>query len=918
MVYAIRLCLIKPKPSRFAPKAKPAYIIPPKFAPILHFINYTMTSELYYEALPPQLKPKHYDVSVYDLNLDNDTYKGEVVIDLDIVEETDELHLHYRDLEIGDIKASVGEKTIEASVASQDQKGEFFVIKFAEKVAPESATVQVSVSFTGTIQTNMAGMYKSSYKEGGATKYMILTQFEATDARRAFPCMDEPALKATFVVHITSDNNYTVLGNTPVEKVQEKGDQKITSFQKTPVMSTYLLAWALGEFEFIEGFTDETYYNDKPLPVRIYTTKGYTKDAELALSLAPKIVDYFSKIFEIKYPLPKLDLLAVHAFSHNAMENWGLITYRSTALLYNPKTSDPEYKQKVAYVVAHEIAHQWFGNLVTMQWWDELWLNEGFATWVGYAAVDYLFPEWDIFSAFVSTSLQTALKLDGLRNSHPIKVPVKNALQIDQLFDQISYLKGASTILMLSAYLGTGTFLKGVAHYLNANKYGNATSLALWKSLSETSGQPVDKMMESWITKIGFPIINVSQENGNLVLKQSRFLNGGDVKPEDDETIWWVPLNAYGDNVEQLGKDFIDQKEDVIEGFKVDGFFKLNQDSQTVVRVDYSKEILLSHILPYFDKLSSKDKVGVIADVASIAISGNEHTNTITFLELVKSIVLDNDKIGESYVAWLELCSRLSTVKTTFSGEDEELGNKVTHFIRQVYSKLAIKLLSEEVDANDVLKTKLKAHILNSAATYQVPEVKQLAHSYFGSWKQSKTIDPALRYFTFSSVLASQDVTEDDVKVVLDEVINPSALDSREVALSALGNISSKGLAKKIIETIIDINIVPVMDAHFLAGNLSKNTVVRDLLWEFIKENYSTLHKLMSTNMVVLDRFIRFTLGNYQLESMAEDVEAFFKDKDVNGFERSLSQVLDYIRINAAWFKRDHALVKEWLTTNNF
>lgn len=877
-----------------------------------------MPSELYYEALPSQLKPIHYDLSVFDLNLDNDTYNGVVVIDLQVVEETDELHLHYRDLKIGEIKVKVGERSIEAKVASIDEKKEFFVVKFSEQVFPKDEKIQATITYSGIIQTNMAGLYKSSYKENGETKYMMLTQFEATDARRAFPCMDEPALKATFVVHITSDAHYTVLGNTPVEKVEEKGDKKITSFQKTPIMSTYLLAWALGELEYIEGFTEDKYFNDKPLPVRIYTTNGYTKDAEFALSLAPRIVDYFSKIFEIKYPLPKLDLLAVHSFSHNAMENWGLITYRSTALLYNPDTSDPEYKQKVAYVVAHEIAHQWFGNLVTMQWWDELWLNEGFATWVGYAAVDYLFPEWDMFSAFASSSLQTALKLDGLRNSHPIKVPVVSALEIDQLFDQISYLKGASTILMLSAYLGTGIFLKGVAHYLNANKYGNATSLALWKSLSETSGHPVAKMMESWINKIGFPVINVEQEGKNLVLKQSRFLNGGGVKPEDDQTVWWVPLNACGDNVQLLKEDIIDKKVTTIENYTVEGFFKLNQDSQAVIRVDYSPDILQNNVFPYFDKLSSKDKVGVIADVASIAMSGNENTDTITFLELVKSIVLDSDKIGESYVAWLELCSRLSSLKTTFSGEDEELSENLVSFIQKVYAKLAVKLLSEQVEVNDVLKAKLKAQILNSAATYHVPEVKQMAETYFDGWKQSKIIDPAMRYFTFSSILSSSAVTEDDVKVVMDEVINPSALDSREVALSALGNILSPELAKNIISTLTDINIVPVMDAHFLAGNISKNTAVRDLLWEFIKENYSTLHKLMSTNMVVLDRFIRFTLGNYQLEAMADDVEAFFKDRDVNGFERSLSQVLDYIRINAAWFKRDHVRVKEWLTKNNF
>lgn len=865
----------------------------------------------YYEALPAALKPTHYDVAISDIS--DTSYLGVVDIDLDVISETDELHLHYRDLIIGKVSACYGDQNVEGLVSVHNKDKEYFVVKFPVQFAHGS--VKVHIEFGGVIQTNMAGFYKSSYKEGNETKYMLSTQFEATDARRTFPCLDEPALKATFTVHLTVAKELTALGNMPVKEEKVSGALKVVTFETTPVMSTYLLAWAIGEFEYIEGFTHDLYVGNKPLPVRIYTTKGYTKDAELALSLAPKIVDYFSKIFELKYPLPKLDLIAVHAFSHNAMENWGLITYRSTALLYSADNSDPSYKQNVAYVIAHEIAHQWFGNLVTMQWWDELWLNEGFATWVGYAAVDYLFPDWDIFSGFVSTSLQNALGLDGLRNSHPIKVPVVDALDIDQLFDVISYLKGASTIRMLSSYLLTDVFLRGVAKYLNTHKFGNATSDDLWNAISEVSGKNVGAMMELWITKIGFPVIKVTLKDGKLHIDQSRFLSGGGVKPEEDETVWWVPLDATtSESSNNEGLDSFSTR-----SFSIDkvpeGLFKLNKETEGLFRVSYDPKILHENIFPYFKTLSGKDKVGVIADVAAIAVSGDKDVTTSTFLELVKSITIDEDKLEENYVAWLELSSRLSHFTTIFG---TTLGHRIANFKKQVYGKLAAKLVSQPVDKNDFLKSKLKSQILNSSASLDIPEVKQHAAKLLQDWKQTKTIDPALRYFTFSAVVSSEDLSEEDFDLIFSQVTNPDSLDSREIALGALGHIKNQKLAEKLISHLADETVIPVMDAHFLGVSLSKNPATKELLWTFFKNNYTKLHELMSSNMVVLDRFIKLTLCNYQSFEMEKDVEQFFKDKDIHGFERSLHQVLDQIKINASCYDRDHHQVDKWLSDNGF
>lgn len=866
----------------------------------------------YYEALPSALKPLHYDVSIHDIT--DTAYRGLVVIQLAIVESTDELHLHFRDLIIKETTATHLGQEIKANVASMDAKKEVFVLKFDRTLDSIASQVEVKISFEGIIQTNMAGFYKSSYIEDGVTKYMLSTQFEATDARRAFPCLDEPALKATFTVHITTDENLVVLGNMPVasEKPAESG-KKVVTFCKTPLMSTYLLAWAVGEFEYIQGFTEELYYDNKPLPVSIYTTKGFTQDAQFALEIAPKIVDLFSKVFQIKYPLPKLDLIAVHAFSHNAMENWGLITYRSTALLFSPEKSAPSYKQNVAYVVAHEIAHQWFGNLVTMQWWDELWLNEGFATWVGYYAVDHLFPEWDIFSEFVSSSLQQALRLDGLRNSHPIKVPVVDALDIDQLFDAISYLKGSSAILMLSSYLGTETFLNGVAKYLIANQFGNTTAEDLWGAISEVSGREVDTMMDSWISKIGYPVVKVTESSGGLQLTQSRFLNGGGVLPEEDETLWWIPLNIRSSDVnsEVLSKKSIDLN------VSPSGLFKLNKDTEAPYRVNYSANILRNHILLNFEQLSTKDRVGIIADIISVAISGDENTSTITFLELVKFLTIDNDFLKDEFAPWKELVAALSAFSSTFSGDSAE-SQKIHNFCKAVYSKLAVKLLGENIPSSDFNRSKLKSLVLKASLSYKIPELQEFSEQAFSEWISSKTIDSSLREFIFGAIASSESFSQENFDSLINEVIKPSTLDSREITLSSLGNIRDRALASQLLESLLDEKVIPTMDAHFVAVNLTKNSAIRGDFWQFFKANYTKLHALMSTNMVVLDRFVKLTLCNYQSADMFHEVESFFQDKDVHGFERALKQVLDQIQINAAWYDRDHQKVYEWLGSNGF
>jgi aminopeptidase N len=873
----------------------------------------------YYEALPSALVPYNYAIAIDEIDVSGSTFHGEVIINIKVARPTDELHLNYRDLSIDKANVSIftatGESVTVVDLVENKHK-EYFVIKFDRIIS--NGELLVKIGYDGIIQTNMAGFYKSSYVQDNEEKFMISTQFEATDARRAFPCFDEPSYKATFNVTLTLRDDWTALSNTPVLSETPSGNGlKTVTFEPSPIMSSYLLAWACGDFEYIESFTNDT-YNGKKIPVRVYTTPGYIKEAEFACEIAPKIVDYFSKIFEVQYPLAKLDLLAVHSFSHNAMENWGLITYRSTALLYSPTKSSAAYKKKVAYVVAHELAHQWFGNLVTMKWWDELWLNEGFATWVGWVAVDYLFPEWDIFSEFVSETIQPALNLDGLRNSHPIEVPVVDALDIDQVFDAISYLKGASTIVMLSTYLGRDVFLKGVAKYLNLNKYNNASSHDLWNAIGEVSGKPIDTLMGNWINKIGFPILNVDLKDGALQIQQSRFLNGGDVSAADNETKWWVPLNVAASENVSLPCTELDGECTTIKDFPlVDDFFKLNREGSGFYRVNYSGEIMEKNILPYFNKVSAKDKVGLYADSAAIAIAGN--SSTTAFLNLVMSTCKE---LGDDYVVWLELGKRLSHFASTFSGEDEKLTQLVTNFLVSVYGPKSIEIVNElksgNVDKNDFVKTSLRANILSAAGLLPIPEVQSYALELFEKWAQGEAIDPTLRHFVYSSVIGSPNLTQAQFDKVYNEISSSNSLDGREIALGALGHISDSSFLKKLLDGLLYNEIIPTMDSHFLAIPLSRNSKMRDSFWKFFKEKYEQLYKLMSANMVVLDRFVKVTLCNYQSEQMFDEVADFFADKDVHGFERAFNQSLDNIKINSNWYKRDSSAVKEFLTANGY
>ncbi|CAG8500743.1 10650_t:CDS:10, partial [Ambispora leptoticha] len=637
-----------------------------------------MTSKTERQTLPTTVKPFHYDVTLTP-NLKDFTFKGSEAIHLNINNNTKQITLNVHQIEVQVAKLD----STDASDIIYDNEKQTVTFTFPSEVQAGTSAV-LHIDFTGILNDKMCGFYRSSYTDAaGNQKYLATTQFEPTDARRAFPCWDEPAIKATFDITLIVPSDLVALSNMNV--VSEKpveNNKKEVKFAKTPIMSTYLVAFIVGDLAYIEKYTSGEHNKEKVL-IRVYAINGSENQGEFALDVATKTLEHYSRIFKIPYPLPKLDMVAIPDFEAGAMENWGLVTYRTAAILFDPKASDARFMQKVAYTVAHELAHQWFGNLVTMEWWDHLWLNEGFATWVGYLAIDEIFPDWDIWTQFVVEGFQQGLKLDSLRSSHPIEVPVNDPSEIHQIFDAISYFKGASVIRMLSSYLGVEVLLAGVRRYLNAHLYGNASTDDLWENLSQESGHDVGNFMTGWTRKVGYPVLNVTEPRPHTIhVKQTRFLSTGDVTAEDDNHIWWIPLgiNTGKSTPANIKSQVLTAKEADLTLPETGGdFFKLNTYEVGVFRVNYTPERLkkLGKSVKNGELANTSDRVGVVADAGALAVSGYGKTSGL--LSLVNEF--ENE---DNYIVWVEINTRIADIVSVWFEQPDPIYQGLLAFRRKL------------------------------------------------------------------------------------------------------------------------------------------------------------------------------------------------------------------------------------------
>jgi puromycin-sensitive aminopeptidase len=620
-------------------------------------------------------------------------------VEIEIKEPASEITLHAVDLYIscveveqeGNVNEACG---IETVVAQQTVS-----FKFASTIPAGRATLRCK--FAGVLNDKLAGFYRSAYKDAeGRTKFLAVTQFEATDARLAFPCWDEPAIKAKFDITLTTDADRVAISNMHAVSVDTRpsrrpgaapgATERCVRFAETPICSTYLVGFIVGEFDSVSAYTADG------VQVNVYTPRGRSAMGQFALNVAVRALDFFTATFGIAYPLRKCDLLSIPDFAAGAMENWGCLTFREAALLIDEAKSSTAVKMRVLRIVCHEVSHQWFGNLCTMSWWTQLWLNEGFARYLEFLAADSIYPEWQMWGIFGKDVASVALALDSLESSHAIEVEVRHPDEINAIFDAISYAKGSCVIKMLAAYLGRDDFFRGLNSYLVAFSYKNAVTEDLWDHMGAASGKPVRQLMTPWTAQVGYPVLTLSEVNGALVARQTRFLlrsGGGDGGPAR----WDVPvLGAVvaGNQVRELPVMVASADGGSTAEFSAaltalaadactaKSCFKLNAGQNGFYRVNYTHGQWAA-LAAAFPALPTADRVGLVSDAFALAQSG--HLDVAVALRLAEA-ARDDDNV----TVWAEVSAGVSEMMTIYRGEP--FFPALQAWVRQQYGPVAARL----------------------------------------------------------------------------------------------------------------------------------------------------------------------------------------------------------------------------------
>jgi len=857
-------------------------------------------------VLPETARPSKYRIKLQP-DLKNFTFDGEQSVDLLILEATSTIVLNSIDLEISNTTLHANGTTLTSKSVTIDKDAETATLDFGETIQPGDARLEMV--FTGGLNDKLMGFYRSEYtSQDGETRYLATTQFEPTDARRAFPCWDEPAKKATFEVTLVFSDEYQAVSNTPVVEEAVPGPGlKSVRFAETPIMSTYLLVFIVGNLTSIEeraaGGTT----------VGVWTTPGKEDQASFALDTSVKLLSYFNEYFGIPYPLPKLDHIAIPDFAAGAMENWGAVTYRETALLVDPDNSSAGTRQRVAEVIAHEMAHMWFGDLVTMEWWDDLWLNESFASWMGNKAVDWLFPEWEMWTQFVNMDTNRALSLDGLKNSHPIEQAVKNPAEVSQLFDAISYSKGASVIRMLENFLGEESFRKGLNRYLSSHMYDNARTEDLWSALETESGRPVTAIMDSWVKQMGYPVLQVESDRtgGQTTLSVTqerfvydRFLGDGGPDSDSDNEVWRVPVSASRGSEESAVTVMDGRQIQIDVPGSGDGWVKLNPLQTGFFRVNYSTEDW-QRLVPAIESLElhATDRLGVQNDAYALSRAGL--LPVTQFLSLAQAYKNEGDAS-----VWSDLASNLRDIEQLIS--DEAIHPAYQGFAREIFGPAARKIGWEPKSGEGHLDALLRSTVLSQAGSYHDPDVTAQATERFQKYLQDReTLAPDLRGVVFA--LAAQSGGKD----VYDQIWGlEGETDLAEEKIRLLMSLTRFQRPELLNSTLADSLSAKVrsQDSITLVAGVAANPKGRDLAWEFVKDNWAEFDRRYGGGGFGLMRLVSIC-SHFNSQEKADEVDSFFAEHPAPAAERTIRQALERVRLNIKWLEQNRQELTDWFAT---
>ncbi|GAB2269194.1 hypothetical protein Dimus_004123 [Dionaea muscipula] len=855
--------------------------------------------------LPKFAVPKSYDLTLTP-DLAACTFSGSVEINLTVLERTSVLVLNALELSIHEpcFTDSNGKRYRPCDVVV-DGEDEILVLVFDEELGVGGGVLQIK--FSGVLNDYMKGFYRGTYLDGGVKKNMANTQFEAVDARRCFPCWDEPALKATFKVVLVVPRELIALSNMPIIKEEPNGNLKTVYFDESPLMSTYLVAFVVGSFDCIEDIAADG------TKVCVYCPVGQSHRGRLGLSLALRAVDFFGKYFSMAYPLSKLDMVAVPDFSGGAMENYGLIIYREAELLHDETHSAAYSIQRMAIVVAHEVAHQWFGNLVTMEWWTHLWLNEGFATWISYLAVNDFFPEWNIWSQFLEET-EGGLRLDALEESHPIEVDVGHARSVDEIFDAISYLKGSAVIRMLEGYLGEEVFQKSLSSYMKKYAGGNAKTEDLWRVLSEKAAVEVNKMMDTWTKQKGYPLLFVRLEGHTLEFEQSQFLSSG----LQGDGQWVVPVCYSAGSYSRCKKFLLETKFGRIEVPELldssrenlssiqdkilgkndeDIWIKVNVEQAGFYRVKYEDK-LASRLRKAIQRkeLSAMDKFGILDD--TYALCQACEMPFCSLLSLMDAYKEEFDYIVLSRL--IDIC--LGVVRISRDAIPDMVGRLKQFFINLLLGS-AEKLGWDPKSGESHLDSLLRGEVLTALATFGHRKTEEEAMKRFQAFRNDAStplLPPDTRRAAFIVIMRNSNSGD---KKGLEDLLNIyRQAESVQEKKRVLGTIASSPDAD-LVSQVLDLqlsNEIREQDVIYVLNGISLEG--RETAWRWLKAHWETvLAKWGPGRGMLLTHFIRDIVIPFSSHQMAHEVEEFFARWPNDSIAMTLKQSIEQVRIKARW-----------------
>ncbi len=825
------------------------------------------------QRLPEVATPENYKL-IFKPDLENATFEGEETISIRVLKPTSEITLNSADLKFHDVTITSGGAMQRAKVTPEKDK-EMVVLSVEKPLDAGAATLHIT--YSGILNDQMRGFYLGKDDQG--RKYAA-TQFESTDARRAFPSFDEPAYKATFDITAVADKGQVAISNQQiVSDTPGPGDKHTVRFATTVRMSSYLAALVVGNFEYIEGEADG-------IPIRVYGTAGKKEMGKFALESAEHILSYYDRYFSIKYPYGKLDLIGLPDFSAGAMENTGCITFREVILLIDDKQGSVDLKKEIASVIAHEMAHQWFGDLVTMKWWDDVWLNEGFATWMSSKPIEAWKPEWNFNLDDVSQTAAT-LNTDSLASTRPIHQAAETPAQITELFDGIAYGKAAAVLRMLESYLGEETFRAGVNAYIQRHQYANATAEDFWDAQARTSKKPVDQIMATFVKQPGVPIVDVktqcSGNSTNITLDQRRYYYDREKFQAPNDELWEVPLcmkSSSGDGAQKCELLTKGQGSFTLPGCSI--WVLANAGATGYYRVGYQPDAVRALANDAESKLSPAERIALQTDTWASVRVGREPVGD--YLALVQGLSGDRDRAVLEAV--LEQLNYIGQYLVT-DGDRESYRVWLRQYLSPILKDVGWESKPGESDEQRALRARV-FHALGYDARDPVAlaQARKLADKALNN---PASVDRELASSAFAlAALNGDEAFYDKLQATLKNAKSP---EEYYMALFALPRFDDSKLLERTLDYAISLD-VRSQDALRLISDVMRNPAGEKLAWDFVLAHWNAVQKAGGP---FASAEIVHATSSFCDANMRDQVVDFFAAHKIEGAQRTYRQSIERI-----------------------